>query len=90
MKIKHPIAARWSRCSAAGLVLVLLRCRRSSGPKCDRPATFPPKLTLSQIEQLVSHGVPDSTMAAQIQKRGVAFTPRQQTWTSCAPKAPAH
>ena len=33
------------------------------------------KLTLSQIEELVSHGVPDSTMSTQIQKRGLAFTP---------------
>jgi hypothetical protein len=38
-----------------------------------------PKLTLTQIEQLVSHGVPDSTMAAQIQKRGLAFTPTPAT-----------
>jgi preprotein translocase subunit SecD len=33
----------------------------------------PQKLSLSQIEGLVSHGVPDSTMAGQIQRRGVAF-----------------
>jgi protein-export membrane protein SecD len=33
----------------------------------------PQKLSLSQIEGLVSHGVPDSTMADQIQRRGVAF-----------------
>jgi preprotein translocase subunit SecD len=31
------------------------------------------KLTLSQIEGLVAHGVPDSTMAGQIQRRGVGF-----------------
>lgn len=36
-----------------------------------------PKLTLVQIEGLVSHGVPDSTMSAQIKMRGVAFTPDQ-------------
>jgi protein TonB len=34
-----------------------------------------PKLTLSQVEQLVSHGVPDSTMAAQIRRHGLAFKP---------------
>lgn len=34
-----------------------------------------PKLTLSQVEQLVSHGVPDSTLSSQIQRRGLAFTP---------------
>jgi len=33
------------------------------------------KLTLLQIEGLVLHGVPDSTMAAQIQRRGLAFAP---------------
>jgi len=30
---------------------------------------------LAQIEGLVSHGVPDSTLAVQIQKRGLAFKP---------------
>jgi hypothetical protein len=34
-----------------------------------------PKLTLSQVEQLVSNKVPDSTLSAQIQKRGLAFAP---------------
>ncbi len=34
-----------------------------------------PKLTLAQVEQLVAHGVPDSTLSSQIQKRGLAFTP---------------
>jgi protein-export membrane protein SecD len=32
-----------------------------------------PKLTLVQVEQRVVHGVPDSTMAGQIQRRGLAF-----------------
>lgn len=31
------------------------------------------KLTLAQIEELVTHGVPDSTLGAQIEKRGVDF-----------------
>lgn len=34
-----------------------------------------PRLTLIQVEQLVEHGVPDSTMSTQIQRRGVAFAP---------------
>jgi hypothetical protein len=34
-----------------------------------------PKLTLNQVEDLVAHGVPDSTMSTQIQKRGLTFTP---------------
>lgn len=34
-----------------------------------------PKLTLAQVEELVSHKVPDSTLSTQIQKRGLAFAP---------------
>jgi TonB family protein len=34
-----------------------------------------PKLTLAQVEQLVSNHVPDSTLSTQIQRRGLAFTP---------------
>ncbi|HEU5340958.1 TPM domain-containing protein [Edaphobacter sp.] len=34
-----------------------------------------PKLTLSQLESLVSHGVPDSTMHMEILRRGLAFAP---------------
>lgn len=33
------------------------------------------KLTLTQVEDLVSHHVPDSTMRTEIQRRGLAFTP---------------
>ncbi len=34
-----------------------------------------PKLTLSQIEGLIVHGVPDSTLGAQIERRGISFAP---------------
>ena len=34
-----------------------------------------PKLTLSQVEGLVSNHVQDSTMQTQIEKRGLAFAP---------------
>jgi|SRR5271157_198389 len=34
-----------------------------------------PKLTLTQVEDLVSHHVPDSTMRTEIQRRGLAFVP---------------
>jgi len=34
-----------------------------------------PKLTLAQIEQLVSSKVPDSTLSIQIQRRGLSFVP---------------
>lgn len=36
-----------------------------------------PKLTLAQVEELVSHHVPDATMSLQIQRRGLAFAPNQ-------------
>ena len=34
-----------------------------------------PKLTQAQVEQLVANKVPDSTLSAQIQRRGLAFSP---------------
>ena len=76
MEIRHPLQAKWSRRSAAGLVLVFLAVLVVFWPRNAIGQQQPlPKLTLSQIEQLVSHGVPDSTMAAQIQKRGLTFAP---------------
>lgn len=36
-----------------------------------------PKLTLAEIEGLVSHGVPDSTMSTQVERRGISFAPTQ-------------
>jgi TonB family protein len=75
MKIKHPFEVRSARCSAARLVFALLAVTAIFWPRnAIGQQQSLPKLTLSQIEQLVSHGVPDSTMAVQIQKRGVAFT----------------
>jgi len=51
-------------------VFIVLGLQSAAG---QQPAV--PKLTLSQVEELVSHGVPDSTMSTQIQRRGLAFTP---------------
>jgi hypothetical protein len=51
-------------------VLVVLFPHNATG---QQPAL--PKLTLSQVEQLVSHGVPDLTLSAQVHRRGLAFTP---------------
>ena len=45
-----------------------------------------PKLTLAQVEDLVSHGVPDSTMGTQIQRRGLAFAPTPATVESLREK----
>jgi hypothetical protein len=64
------------QCSAVGgflaflAVAVVLWSEAAAG---QHPAI--PKLTLSQVEELVSHGVPDSTMSTQIQRRGLAFAP---------------
>jgi streptogramin lyase len=45
-----------------------------------------PKLTQAQVEQLISNGVPDSTLSAQIQKRGLAFAPTLSTVESLRAK----
>jgi len=52
------------------VVALLLSPFRSFG---QQPALQ--ELTLSQIEGLVSHGVPDSTLHTAIMTRGLAFTP---------------
>jgi hypothetical protein len=44
------------------------------------------KLTLSQVEELVSHGVPDSTMHTEILRRGLVFTPDPGTVESLRAK----
>jgi hypothetical protein len=64
------------QCFGAGRFLVLLAVAIILWPQNatgQQPTV--PKLTLSQVEQLVSNKVPDSTMSAQIQKRGLSFAP---------------
>jgi hypothetical protein len=65
-----------SHCFGAGCLLVILALATILWPQCA-PGQQPPvpKLTLAQVEQLVSSKVPDSTMSTQIQKRGLAFAP---------------
>ena len=46
----------------------------ASAPGTCQSATVQ-KLKLSQVEDLISHGVPDSTMSAQIRIHGLAFSP---------------
>jgi len=74
--VKIMLSFRWIRwmnstCSLVIILVVIILWPQSTH---GQQATLQ-KLTLSQIEGLVSHGVPDSTMSAQIQKRGLAFTP---------------
>jgi hypothetical protein len=58
-----------SHCFGAGCLLVILALATILWPQCA-PGQQPPvpKLTLAQVEQLVSSKVPDSTMSTQIQK----------------------
>lgn len=65
-----------SQCFWAGRLLAFLTVAVILWPQTaagQQPAV--PKLTLSQVEQLVSNGVPDSTLSTQIQRRGLAFIP---------------
>lgn len=56
--------------------LVLLVIAIAWGPqKATGQQSVVNKLTLRQITDLVSHGVPDSTMHTEILRRGLAFTP---------------
>jgi hypothetical protein len=67
-----------SRYIGTALLLILLAIAVILCPQnAAAQQTTVPKLTLSQVEQLVSHGVPDTSLSAQIQKRGLAFTPTQ-------------
>lgn len=77
MKINFAlISSGWARYLCTNLPLVFLAIALTlSPPGAYGQKQTVQKLTLSQVEQLVSHGVPDSTMAAQIQKRGIAFKP---------------
>jgi TonB family protein len=70
------ISSRWARYLCTSLPLVFLAIALThSPPGAYAQKQTVQKLTLAQVEQLVSHGVPDSTMAAQVQKRGIAFKP---------------
>lgn len=70
------VCSNRSRCfSAAGLLLFLALAVMLLPQSMAGQHAAVPKLTLAQVEQLVSHGVPDSTLSTQVQKRGLAFTP---------------
>ena len=68
--------SRRSQCFWAVRLFVFLAVAVILWPQCatgQHPVV--PKLTLKQVEQLVSSKVPDSTLSAQIQRRGLAFAP---------------
>lgn len=67
-------------CRAAGvarlwvfLAIAVILLRQIAAGQQQRSAG--PALTLRQVEDLVSLGVPDSAVHSEIQKRGLAFTP---------------
>jgi hypothetical protein len=75
MKVKRSFfSAKQARYPGAALLLMLLTVAAVLLPhnaRGQQPAL--PRLTLGQVEQLVAHKVPDSTLSAQIEKRGLAF-----------------
>jgi hypothetical protein len=77
MKIKLLFhSSRQCLCFGAAFLLVCLAVAFILYPlnaAGQHPAV--PKLTLAQVEQLVSSKVPDSTLSSQIQRRGLAFKP---------------
>jgi TonB family protein len=70
------IPLQWSQCLGAVPILAVLAVAVILWPQ-SATGQLPtvPKLTFGQVEQLVLHGVPDSTLSTQIQKRGLGFTP---------------
>lgn len=77
MKVSCPsISSRWFRRLCTSLPVAFLAATLAlSPPGTHGQKSAVQKLTVSQIEQLVSHGVPDSTMATQIRRHGLAFKP---------------
>jgi hypothetical protein len=77
MKFNQHRFSLWaSRRSGFALLFVILTISGmfwSQNASGQRTAVL--KLTLAQIEQLVSSKVPDSTLSTQIKKRGLAFAP---------------
>ena len=76
-----------SHCFGARVCWSILALATILWPQCA-PGQHPavPKLTLTQVQQLVSNGVPDSTLSTQIQRRGLAFVPTPATIESLRAK----
>ncbi len=76
MTMRFSLCSDRQRCFGAACLLLLLAVVVVLGPHNaagQHPALA--KLTPAQVEELVSDGVPDSTMSAQIKKRGLAVAP---------------
>lgn len=75
------VCARWARGLGAGGLSILLGAVlvfQAQALNAQQHAALE-KLTLAQIESLVLHGVPDSSMASQVERRGIAFAPTPTT-----------
>jgi hypothetical protein len=77
MKVKYSLVPLRAplRFSALPLLVILVVAVIHWPQNAAGQRAAAPKLTLTHVEELVSHGVPDSTMAAQVRNRGLAFTP---------------
>lgn len=73
MKIRVHRGVRFLRLSGVIGVLLFVGGAIGAPPSLTCQQTPVAKLTLSQIEDLVTHSVPDTTLSAQIQRRGIAF-----------------
>jgi hypothetical protein len=77
MKIRRffPLLAPTLMLGTARLVVILALAVFLVSHSAAAQQPVVPKLTLSQVEGLVSNHVPDLTMQTQIQRRGLAFAP---------------
>lgn len=63
----------WFPRLSAALLLLVLAAVSPIQISAQQPTLK--RLTLTQVEDLVAHGVPDSTLGAQIKRRGITFRP---------------
>jgi hypothetical protein len=81
------ISSNWPSCLGAKRLLIVLTVAVILWPQYvsgQQPVVQ--KLTIGQVQDLVSHGVPDSTMHTEILRRGLAFIPDQGTVESLRSK----
>ena len=70
------LSSQQSRFFGTTITLAVLAVAIILSPQCALgQQSALPKLTFAQIEQFVSHGIPDSTLHTAILTRGLAFTP---------------
>jgi TonB family protein len=76
MRVKRSLHSSRSRFILTAYALALLAAAVLLGPhRAPAQQTALHKLTLDQVQQLVSNRMPDATMRTEIKRRGLAFTP---------------